>query len=263
MQQKKTREYRILCTSDWHCGSLAGLIPPDFVKPRLKAVHEPYWTWFTGELATVGAVDAHLHLGDTVDGQGLKDAAIGQLTTDTDEQAEMAGAVFATIAAACKPGATHMCYGTPYHTAGSHSYEQSVAKAVGAHISDSAYVKVDGLRISCRHVVGRSDTPYSQATLAHKEAIRDLIGAMQDGAERADVVLRGHVHTYVWLDDGDMYAGIVPALQLPGSVFGRTQRAWRYRVGFLELRIADGYCQARPHLMSLKDVRRRRYAEIV
>jgi hypothetical protein len=251
------REVRILCTSDWHCGSRQGITHPDFIPKAMTPALLPFWHWFEG-VAGATKWDAHLHLGDTVDGQAFKDAAVGQITTDTDEQAEMASAVFSVIQA----GSHHMVYGTPYHTAGSHSFEDTVARLVHADIRDSQYLKAGGLRISARHVVGRSDTPYSQETLAHKEAVRDLYQALQDKTEPADIVLRGHIHTYAWMDDGDGYSGVVPCLQLPGSVFGRTQRAWRYRVGVLELVIADGYCQARPHLMSLKDVRKRVYAAI-
>lgn len=252
------REVRILCTSDAHCGSRWGLTHPDWQTKQTRPWLEPFWQWWEAEIKAIGPVDAHVHCGDAVDGQGDKEHGLAELLTDVEEQGRMAAAALGIIVAKQH----HMVYGTPYHTAGSHSYENAVARMLGAAIEDTVYLRAGGLRLSARHVASRSDTPYGQNTLAAKEGVRDMLQAMQDGSERADVVIRGHVHTYAWTDDGQTYAGICPALQLPGGVFGRTQRPWRYRVGVLELRIADGYCQARPHLMSLKDVRRRRYAEV-
>jgi len=203
-------------------------------------------------------VNAHVHLGDSVDGQGDKERGIAELELDVERQGDMAAEVLGVVKAAKH----YLCFGTPYHSSGSHSYERHVARQLGATIEDTQYLRADGLRISARHVVSRSDTPYGQPGLVAKELIRDLLQAQQDDAPRADIVLRGHVHTYAWIDNGMGYAGIVPCLQLPGGVFGRTQRPWWYRVGVLELRIADGYCSQRPHLMTLRDVRRRRYATV-
>lgn len=253
-----SKEVRILCTSDNHTGARTGLTHPDNIPKSMVPLLLPFWRWYEKEVDGIGPVDCHLHLGDAVDGQGCKDQGLGQLTTDTEEQAEWAAAVLGIVKAKCRK----MVYGTPYHTVGSYSYEATVARLLGADIQDSQYVKAGGLRISARHVVGRSDTPYSQGTMTSKEALRDTLIALQDGVEAADIVLRGHIHTYLWIDNGDRYAGVVPALQLPGSIFGRTQRAWRYRVGILELRIKDGYCEARPHLMNLRDVRRRVYVPV-
>lgn len=252
------QKVRILCTSDAHCGSRWGLTPPDWQTAKTRPWLGPFWAWWTDTLKELGSFDAHVHLGDAVDGQGDKERGIAELELDVEEQGRMAGEALSMVVAKQH----YMVFGTPYHTAGSHSYEQAVARLIGASIDDAQYLKADGLRISARHVVSRSDTPYGQPGLIAKELIRDLLQAQQDEAPRADIVLRGHVHTYVWIDNGMGYAGIVPALQLPGGVFGRTQRPWWYRVGVLELRIADGYCEARPHLMSLKDSRRRRYVAV-
>lgn len=252
------REVKILVTSDAHSGSRWGLTHPDWITPQVRPWLGPLWEWWAATVKEIGPVDAHVHCGDAVDGQGDKDHGIGELLTDVEEQGTMAAAALGTI----KAGRHLMAYGTPYHTAATHNYENHVARLLKAQIADTVYLRAGGLRLSARHVASRSDTPYGQNTLAGKEGVRDMFMAMQDGAERADIVVRGHVHTYAWTDDGNLYAGICPCLQLPGSVFGRTQRPWRYRVGVLELRISDGYCQARPHLMSLKDVRRRRYVAI-
>ena len=253
-----SKEIRILCTSDAHCGSRWGLTHPDWITPRTRPWLWPLWAWWEATVKEIGPVDAHVHCGDAVDGQGDKDHGISELITDVEEQGGMAGAALGIV----KAKRTLMARGTPYHTAGSHNYENHVARLLQAQIDDTVYLRAGGLCLSARHVASRSDTPYGQNTLAGKEGVRDMLQALQDGSERADIVIRGHVHTYAWTDDGQTYAGICPCLQLPGSVFGRTQRPWRYRVGVLELRIADGYCQARPHIMSLKQARRRRYVEV-
>ena len=255
---KAGSDVRILCTSDTHCGSRWGLTPPDWQNGTVRAWLDPFWKWWVALHKELGSFDAHVHLGDSVDGQGDKERGIAELELDVERQGDMAAEVLGVVKAAKH----YLCFGTPYHSSGSHSYERHVARQLGATIEDTQYLRADGLRISARHVVSRSDTPYGQPGLVAKELIRDLLQAQQDDAPRADIVLRGHVHTYAWIDNGMGYAGIVPCLQLPGGVFGRTQRPWWYRVGVLELRIADGYCSQRPHLMTLKDVRRRHYATV-
>lgn len=252
------REVVILCVSDNHAGSRYGLTHPDYIRATERGWLLPLWKWWESEIKPLGEVDCMLHLGDAVDGQGDKDRGVSEMETDVERQGEMAAAALSIVKARTRK----IARGTPYHTAGSANYENYVGRLIGAEVADEQFLLAGGLRISARHVVGRSDTPYGQGTLASKEGTRDLLQAMQDDSERADIVLRGHIHTYLWVDNGSSYVGVVPALQLPMGVFGRTQRPWWYRVGFLELRISDGYCQARPHLMSLRSIRRRHYASI-
>ena len=250
---------RLLFMGDTHCGAVTGLLPPQYQSEETEPVAGPLWTWYSETVAEIGPVDALCLTGDLVDGPGVKDLGNGHVSTDTEEQANIAASALAIV----KARRTYAVYGTPYHTVTTWSAENMVARLIGARIADSQYLQVYGRRISIRHVVGRSDTPYGQGTLAHKELIRDLMTALQDRQEPADIVVRGHVHTYAAIDDGDRWGIIVPALQLPGSVFGRTQRPWRYRVGMVLLEISpDGAVNMQRRLMPLELVRKREYARV-
>jgi len=245
--------------ADLHCGAVTGLLPPKHQRDEVRLIAGPLWDWYSGTVDAIGPVDVLVVDGDIVDGPGLKDSGNGHVTTDTEEQAEIAVEAIGVI----KAKSTYLCYGTPYHTVGTHSWENMVARELDAPIRDTQFLNINGCRLSVRHVVGRSDTPYGQGTLTHKEVVRDLLEALQDDAEPADVVVRAHIHTYYAIDDGDRWGIVCPCLQIPGSVFGRTQRPWRYRVGMLVLDIdADGKVHVDKRIMPLRVVRRREYVKV-
>jgi hypothetical protein len=255
----KGKTKRVLVLSDTHCGSTMGLMPPRYQSDDTRDMAGPLWGWYIKTVRAIGSVDVLLGLGDFVDGPGLKDQGNGHVTTDTEEQAQIAVDALSVI----KADRVALCYGTPYHTVSTYSAEGYIARELGGTIKDSQYLGVNGRRISARHVVGRSDTPYGQGTLTHKELVRDLMQALQDNQEPADIVIRAHVHTYMAVDDGDRWGIVCPCLQLPGSVFGRTQRPWRYRVGLVLLSISsDSRVDLERKLMPLDIVRRREYVTV-
>jgi len=211
-----------------HAGGLLGLTPPDRIDARTRATQEPLWAWYVKALQDIGPVDLAIHLGDMVDGEG-KAETLGLFTTDTKDQAALAAESLRLV----QTDRWALCYGTPFHTVGTYSYEELVADALSTKIADTQYLEVNGLRISARHVVGRSDTPYGQGTLAHKEVMRDFFLAIREGSEPADLVLRGHVHLF-WETGSLTQRGVLcPCLQTPGGIYGRKMRGWGYDMGML------------------------------
>lgn len=251
---------RVLVLADLHCGSGVGLAPPEYWRDKFRPFQEPLWNWYAEEIKSLGPVDLLVVNGDAVDGEGRAET-LDHLTTDTEEQADIAAACIKRV----KAKKILMTYGTPFHTAGSYSYENLVAKTLDAPIADTQFVSVNGRRFSFRHVVGASGTPYTQGTQAYKEAVRDMFQAVDNEAEPAEYIIRSHVHNCFVAASPERTAITTPCLEIPVSVFGRRCRAWRYHVGFLEFVVSqDGlvWYDIGAHIMPLKLTRPREYIAI-
>ena len=236
-----------------HCGHKTGLTPPEY-QGKHKPVLKPFWEWYIAKVKEIGPVDVHVHNGDAMDGDGKKET-IGHLTTDVEEQAEMAVQCIREIGAK----KTYLTYGTPFHTIGSMSYENLVASGLGCPIETTIMLDIMGHKFNFRHVSGRSDIPYGQGTPLFKEAIRDLIQAVENGYEDADYIVRGHVHYYFRIESFDRAAISLPALQLPESVYGRTMKAMYYHVGMVVFDIDKNDVLVRPIKMPLKITKSQEY----
>jgi hypothetical protein len=246
---------KILCLSDFHCGSLLGLTPREYQSDDTRFIAGEVWDWYCGTLERIGKVDACVLNGDAVDGEGKKET-IGQLTTDTHKQAEMAVSCLMNV----NTKRFYLTYGTPFHTVGSYSYEETVADLMNCSIHDTVLLEVHGRRFNFRHVAGRSDIPYGQGTQLFKEAVRDLLQAAVESYDAADFVIRGHVHYYCRIENAKTCAISLPCMQIPDGIFGRRMRALYYDIGMVLLEVGeDGEVVVRKYIMPLKLVRRREY----
>jgi hypothetical protein len=136
------------------------------------------WDWYASEVKKVGPVDVLVVNGDAVDGDGSKDT-IDHITTDMEDQADIAEKSIRQI----KAKKIYMTYGTPFHVAGTMKYENMIAKSLGCEIADTIYLNVNGTRFSFRHATGNAGTPYTQGTQTYKEAVRDLVTAIETEQE--------------------------------------------------------------------------------
>lgn len=246
---------RILFLSDLHCGNLLGLTPPKWQSDATSALTRPVWDWYVAKVKELGRVDIVVVNGDAVDGDGHHQT-LGQLTTDTKEQAEMACAALSLVNARKRL----MTFGTSYHTVGSYDYEELVAEYIDAEIRDTLLLDVNGVKLNVRHVAGRSDIPYGQGTPILKEMVRDLINAMQEEREPADWTIRGHVHYWIKVEIDGKKAVSLPALQVPETIFGRRCRAMYYTVGMAHADIdKNGHGDIVVDKMPLKLVRPKEY----
>ena len=212
---------RILVTSDWHCGHLRGITPPDWqwenkseTAWRKKVCAYQKWAW--AELMSY--VDEfrpythHINLGDCVDGKGQLSGGREHLTVDREEQQKMAIATFKAIRVNKKK--TYMVRGTGYHVGISEEWENGIATAVKAEIDDHMYIEINGVVISAKHFVGGCQSPVSKATSIVKEQLtNDQWQREYKEHPRASIFLRGHVHRTIAVDEPSTLSMIVPGLQ--------------------------------------------------
>ena len=247
---------RILCMGDLHCGNLLGLTPPEWQQERVPTA-KPLWDWYVKTTEEIGPVDVQVLNGDLVDGEGKKET-IGLITTDVDEQAEIAIRCIEVVAAEKRM----LTFGTPFHTAGVSSYERRVADGLNAPIFETLMLEAEGVRFNIRHTGGRSDIPYGQGTQLYKEVVRDMLHACIEEYKAADVVVRSHVHYYLHMESAQKHAVSLPCFLVPDSVYARTLRTMYYDLGLVLVEVDDGIVRVKPYIMPLKIVRKREYVRV-
>jgi hypothetical protein len=219
------------------------------------------YEWFCKEMEWCGEVDLHVQNGDGVEGFGRKDT-VNHMTTNTREQAEIAAKLLSKV----KAKQRYIVRGTPYHTDTTENHEDIIADKLGCPIDEELRLDIHGCRFHFRHVSPRGNTPYTQPTQTYKEAVRELLNAIDDQYDAADVVVRSHIHTYWKIErfgrtpDIPRVAFTTPCLKLPGSVFGRKLMTFYYDVGYVYVEIEDsGEPIVRPRRFPLQLVTPKRY----
>lgn len=121
----------IEATGDWHCGHVVGLTPPQWWQHE-KSLHgkdqRTIWNAWQSMRKNVPRPDLLIINGDAIDGRGDKSGGTEQITTDREEQCDMAEEIIKII----NPKSVRMTYGTGYHTGNHEDWEHVLAKRIGA-----------------------------------------------------------------------------------------------------------------------------------
>lgn len=237
---------RILVVSDKHCGHLVGLTPPEWQIPyspnsrsqrsKFAKVQHEVWEWYTSTLKSIGKVDHVFDLGDNIDGDGGRSGGSELITTDRDEQADMAVACLSQIKTV---GSNVMVYGTPYHTGVTEDFESQIAREMSWKIGSHEQPTIDGKVFDLKHKIGSSKKKELRYTALGNEIVANQEWANAGQQKRADCVIRGHVHYYKYIEDEDSMGFTCPALQGYGSKFGARQCLGRVNVGVVVIDIKD------------------------
>jgi hypothetical protein len=261
LPEKGDRVIRLLVESDYHCGHILGLTPPDYWTVASRKFAKPVWDWRKDMISRIGKIDIHVLNGDLTDGPGRKET-IGLFTTDVKVQADIA----ATCAMMVESSNKFLTYGTPFHTVSTLSHEELVASALGCEIFETLRIKAGGVRFNYRHVVGRSDVPYGQGTQLYKETVRDQLQGLIEEYQDADVIGRAHTH-YFWHEEtATKHAFINPCWELPnpdkdGNIYARKLRTMYYSMGAVLIEVDKGEVIIRKQIMPLKIAIKREYIE--
>lgn len=250
---------RVCVISDLHCGHQVGLTHPDFdARPqntrsdayRLWKIRRSCWNFVTDTAAALQPIDLLIVNGDMIDGKGKKSGGTELITTDRDEQCDMASAAIEQFSA----GAIVMSYGTPYHTGMREDWENQVAKSADAlKIGSHDWVDVNGLVFDYRHFVGSSAVPYGRHTAVARDRLWSLLWSERGEYPRSDIVIRSHVHYFDYCGGSDWLAMTTPSLQAYGSKFGARKASGVVDYGFLSFDVTnrESY-EWRPHLLKFK-----------
>jgi len=175
--------------------------------------------------------------GDVVDGKGPRSGGTELLTADRLEQCAMAEACIKEARAE----RIVMSYGTPYHTGQLEDWEDEVARLVNAEkIGGHDFLNVDGVVIDYKHHIGASSIPHGRFTAIARERLWNGLWAERKEYPQAHILVRSHVHYYVYAATADWAAIVTPALQGYGSKYGVRRCSGTVDFGLVYIDIEKG-----------------------
>ena len=194
----EARAKRVVAIGDLHCGQYFGLTPPDWQGAfphtddyrKVSDFSEQTWQFYADTINALKPIDCLIVNGDCVDGPGEIEKGREHLTTDVNEQIEMAVAAIQFAEAK----SIQMTYGSGYHTGKGMDWEKIVADKVGGNVKNHNFVDVNGCIFDVKHKIGSSSTPYGRGTPLGKIDVWNLLWAESERQPRSDVFLRSHVH---------------------------------------------------------------------
>lgn len=234
---------RVLVVSDTHCGHKTGLTPPDWqYKTDTKSEHLRklgdiqraiwgFWNWS----AETFKPDVVLHIGDVIDGTGDRSGGTEEITTDREEQVEMAVQAFSVF----KTDRFHVVRGTPYHTGKEEDWENVFATRIGAGIGDHSIISVEGVMFDLKHKIGASSIPHGRATAINRERLWSSLWAERDMMPSCNYIIRGHVHYHAAAGAFNQWQMTAPCLQW-GTKFGSRQCSGTIDLGCLVFDCHEG-----------------------
>lgn len=238
---------RILILADLHCGHRAGLTPSEWHyqsdnpdKAKWVKQQKECWDWYVGDMEMLKPIDILFFLGDAIDGDGKKNNGIELIEPDRNEQVKMA------VQCLQVPQAPKivMVRGTGYHTGQSEDYEDLIARELSAKaivkIGDHEWPIVNGITFDLKHKTSKTILPYTQGTSLCKDKLLNLLWHERDGQPNAQVLLRGHIHTYHESGDEDYKAISCPALQGWGSRYGARECSGIVKFGYIWCDVHEG-----------------------
>jgi predicted phosphodiesterase len=227
---------RILCVSDLHCGSIHGLK----FKGELNAfqkIYEQKWH----EMCDSGRFRACFVLGDVCDGVNRKGEGYELYTASRIDQVEEAANRLSEVKTSVYRG----CHGSDYHSDENTSMDLMVMKELHGEFGTDLSVTVDQYRFHLGHTISAAKNA------SHEEILASILNEKHFG--HFDMLLRGHLHKYVYTSLPDGQLCVVPGWK--GRDSFAKKRGLRYGppvCGWVVLNLYDTGIQVEPHLFILE-----------
>jgi len=260
---------RGIAIADTHTGHLVGLTPPSHhirekkggITKRNKwfRIQHSLWEAFDSILASLPKLDFVFSLGDLIDGKAPKSGGVELITTDTQEQCDMAIEIFEHIRKYCRKDVDIIgVYGTDYHVSTEgEDWENEIAKGAGFRkIGAHEWVDVNGCIFDLKHHIGRSEVPHGRYTASAREMLWSKLWSEEGLQPKSDYILRAHAHYFAHVGDATHTAMILPALQGLGSRFGARRCSGLVDWGLVYFEVDDkGRCEWRPIIKRITEQR--------
>lgn len=223
---------RGIVVSDLHCGSIYGLLPPDFVaiddRPVPPNAGQEYtwrcWVDFWRK-AREKRPDFIIFNGDAIDG---KQMAQHFTESNLPSLSDQKGAAIKALSYARDLFPNSKWYftqGTEYHESKGAEALEDIAKALeaeryqgvgpGLYTREVLDLEVEGVVLNAAHHISPTMGFY-RATAADREGQWSAIAAKDEskGVPKADVVIRSHVHHFVHVEHESKHVFSTPCWQL-------------------------------------------------
>ena len=231
---------KIAIISDLHCGHRAGLTPPKYqYQPERSKYGEAQKSIYEQYLAAIerwSPVDVLIVNGDAIDGKGDRTGGSELITSDRDEQVEMA---YEAITA-WKAPTIIMTYGTGYHTGKEEDWEAVLCSELNAEIHAHVWPEIDGVIFDVKHFAPGSVVPYGRYTGPARSRVWNLLWNERELQPKARVFIRSHVHAFTHSGDSRHLVMTTPALQAPSTKYGARQCEGTVDCGFVVFTCDEG-----------------------
>jgi len=254
-----------IAQGDKHSGHKVGLTPyPWQLTPRRGGftkrskwakIQTELWQAYISILSGLPKLDFILELGDMIDGKAHRSGGTELITSDIQEQCDMAVEIYEETRKFCKKNVkVAAVYGTDYHVATEgEDWENEIAYRAGfTKIGAHEWPQVNGCVFDIKHKVGSSTIPHGRFTAIAKEKMWNALWAEREEQPRSDVLIRAHAHYYSAIDTADGCAMILPALQGMGSRYGSRQCSGTVDWGLVHFVVHDdGSVDWYPHIIRI------------
>lgn len=182
-------------------------LPPTDISEQLNV----YWDRLIGELST-DPVDIMVHVGDCIDGIGAAKYGRELYTTDIDEQRDACIELLRPIVR-CVKSDPFFLQGTDYHNVRYEDAEKGIAEAFnGVYIANYPLdLVLKGKNLNFYH--GGGQPAQYRSTMLDKTNFFALAAAQCGKTKRADMIIRGHYHFFVFLEYESQLGLLTPCWQ--------------------------------------------------
>jgi len=216
---RNARRRRIALIGDTHCGHLTGLTPPEFQidsKPYAEFRRES-WLWFNNTIELMKPFDYAVYNGDMIDGKQHKGGGLELLYPDRFDQVRMAVSIANKVGAAKNV----VIRGSKYHVGSEENFEDDFSDRIGASIYNRFLGDIGGKVFDIRHKIGRSSVPHGRMTPLSRQVLWSRLRNERTG-NKADIIIRSHVHYHIAMEESGIMAMTLPALQ-GASAYGELE----------------------------------------
>jgi hypothetical protein len=255
--QGDAKVVRIVIISDMHCGHRAGLTPPGYqwsehgateARQKFALIQKAMWSWYTSRMDALQPINRLIVNGDAIDGQSKRSGGTELITSDRDEQCDIAQACIEYTRAS----QVYMTRGTPYHTGQDEDWEDVLAANIDAkHIGAHEWYDAEGVVFDCKHKVSSSVIPHGRNTGPNRDALWNVLWAERNLQPRADVFIRSHVHYHTYSGDARQLVMTTPCLQA-ASKYGSVQCSGTIDIGFIVFDVEGGEYRWHAELMDMQ-----------
>lgn len=235
---------KLAVISDLQCGSLFGMLPPNFITaegiPKLQNAGQKYlwecWIDFSDRLKEFKP-EAIIFNADAIDGKQRKQEGTELSLNLLSDQIRAAVDCLKVIKKKAPAAKWYFTRGTAYHVGQGGEAEEEVAKQMGAekyqsvgtgvYVREVLWLDVEGVIVEAAHHIGVSQGFY-RLTQLDKEMQWSAMAAKDDtkGVPKADLIIRSHVHNFQSAEHASKQGIVTPCWQLQTS-FMRKNSTYR------------------------------------
>jgi len=225
------RDKCVLVVGDLHCGSIYGMLPPDFqtsdegVKrqnPGQKYLWD-CWQYLAARIAGLPIVAVVVN-GDCIDGRQQAQRGTELALPMLEDQTAAAEKCLLTLKDGIKAKPKwYFTAGTEFHDQKAGREVEVLARALGAtpynglgtgrYCREVLDLEIDGVVGNFAHSISCSGGLY-RATAPDREAVWSALAGKEGKMPKADVLVRSHAHYFVHLEHQTKHALICPCWQL-------------------------------------------------